>query len=241
MALQWLSNLVGTMQAYFRIGASGPRLKNNSGVLDIRNADDSAYASARMDDLTAEDTTLNTLDVKDNDLDLNSDAAGSGADWKYTLRVPSSGMTAAVVLTLPINDGSSGQVLETDGSGVLSWVTKAGGANQAKTDVTNLAFGDSSPVTMFTKEAGSKVKEIRVYIDTPFNGTAPTVSIGVVGTTSKYAATTEIDLKAAAGSVFVITPEDAVEGGTEALIATYSADSSSAGAARIEVDTVVPS
>lgn len=237
MASRFVSDLVGTLKTYFRIGTV--RLKDNSGALNVRNADDSAYAAVVMDDLTAEDTTVATLDVKANDLDLNSDAAGSGADWKYTLARPSSGMTAAVVLTLPINDGSPNQVLASDGSGNLSFVTVSGGADQAKTDTTTLAFGDSSPVTMFTKEAGSLVKMIRVIIDTAFDGT-PTMSVGIAGTTSKYSATSEVDLTAAAGTIFEIVPEDAVEAGTEALIITYSAGGASAGSARVLVDTVVP-
>ncbi len=40
------------------------------------------------------------------DLVLNNDAASSGADWKATVRRPSSGMIAAAVLTLPASTGT---------------------------------------------------------------------------------------------------------------------------------------
>jgi len=42
-----------------------------------------------------------------------------------TLSPPSSG---TVALTLPAADGTSGQVLQTNGSGVLSFATPAGGS-----------------------------------------------------------------------------------------------------------------
>lgn len=232
-ALRTISDLVGTAVSYFKIGlgSTAVRLKNAAGVLRVRNDGDSA-------DLPI---VASKVSASGDSMELNEDAAGSGDDWKYTLARPASGMTAAVTLTLPINDGSPSQAIVTDGSGNLSFVTLGGAADQAATDTTTLAFGDSSPVAMFTKQANALVKLIRVIIDTPFNGTAPTLSIGIVGTTSKYAATSEIDLKAAAGSIFEICPEDAATVGTEALIATYNADSSSAGSARILVDTVVPS
>jgi hypothetical protein len=41
------------------------------------------------------------LELVDSDLVMNYGAAGSGADWKATIRRPSSGMTAASIITLP--------------------------------------------------------------------------------------------------------------------------------------------
>ena len=46
--------------------------------------------------------------------------------------------TGNYILTLPVNDGDSGQVLQTNGSGVLSWATVAGGASS------NIANGNSN-------------------------------------------------------------------------------------------------
>ena len=42
-----LSKLAGTFQATFQIGKSGPKVKNNSGVLEVRNAADAAYANTK--------------------------------------------------------------------------------------------------------------------------------------------------------------------------------------------------
>lgn len=63
---------------------------------------------------------------------LNANAAGSGADWAFTVQRPTSGMTAAVTLTLPVDTGSSGQVLSTDGNGVLSWASSGGAPTDAQ-------------------------------------------------------------------------------------------------------------
>lgn len=45
------SNLLGTVSSYFRIGLTGPRLKDNSGRLDVRNSSDAAYADVSCDNL----------------------------------------------------------------------------------------------------------------------------------------------------------------------------------------------
>jgi len=50
MGLRWLSDLVGTALNYFRIGYTGPRLKNTSGVLEIRNSGDTADAAIKAYD-----------------------------------------------------------------------------------------------------------------------------------------------------------------------------------------------
>jgi hypothetical protein len=44
-----------------------------------------------------------------------------------TIKSPAHASAASYTLTLPINDGSANEVLQTDGSGVLSWVAQSGG------------------------------------------------------------------------------------------------------------------
>ncbi|NBR01110.1 MAG: hypothetical protein EBT79_13365 [Actinobacteria bacterium] len=44
-----LSKLAGTFQSTFQIAKGGAKLKNNSGVIEIRNAGDSAYANVKAD------------------------------------------------------------------------------------------------------------------------------------------------------------------------------------------------
>jgi hypothetical protein len=224
---RWI-DLLGTLKDSLRLGLAGVRLKNSSGNLLVRNTGDSADAEA----------TVSKINISGNDAVLNSDAAGSGADWLYTLRRPSAGMTAAVILTLPPDDGTSGQVLQTDGNGVLTWVSAGSTSLAKKVDTTSLAFGTGSPVAMFTTGAADIVHEVRVIIDTAFTGT-PSLSIGISGSTSKYMGATEVDLTMAAGTVFEVNPGLAAQG-AEALIGTYAAGGAGAGAARIEVDYSTP-
>lgn len=223
------SDLWGTTKAYFKVGGTtGVRLKNSAGDLLVRNTGDTADAAI----------TASKANISGDVLDINSDAAGSAADWKYTIQRPAAGMTAAVVLTLPVDDGTAGQVLKTDGVGVLSWVSAGDTSMADKLDTTSLVFGSVSPVAMFSTGAADIVDYIDVIIDTAFDGT-PTASVGIAGTTSKYSGTTDIDLKAAAGTVFQIHPGLAAQG-AEALIITYAAGAATVGTARFIVHYSTP-
>lgn len=215
------SDLLGTTKSFFKIGVTGPRIKASGGNVALRNSGDSADV----------ELTTSKVNVSGNAIDFNSDAAGSGADWKVTLQRATSGMTADLVLTLPPDNGTPGQVLQTDGDGNLTFVAAGATGHADKLDTTSIAFGSSSPVAMFTTGAGDVLEYFEVVIDTAFDGT-PSVSVGISGTTSKYVASTEIDLTAAAGTVFVIHPGLDAQG-AESLIATYAAGGATAGAARI--------
>lgn len=222
-------DLIGTLRSTFKIGGTaGVLLKNLTGNLLVRNTSDTADANV----------TAAKVSVSGDVLEVNSDAAGSGSDWKYTLQRPASGMTAAVTLTLPVDDGTANQVLQTDGNGVTSWASAASTASSDKMDTTSIAFGSGSPIAMFTTGAGDIVDEVKVIIDTPFNGT-PSLSIGVAGTTSKYMSATDVDLTAAATTIFRVHP-GLPAAGVESLIATYAAGGATAGAARVIVHFATP-
>jgi len=223
-------DFIGTTAASFKIAIGGVLLKNSSGNLLVRNTTDAADAAI----------TASQLNNSGDQLVLNSDAAASGADWAVTFRRSPTGMTANYTYTLPISAGSPGQVQSTDGSGNTSWITIAAGADKISSDTTNLAFGTASPLTLFTLPINAVVEAVSVTVDTAFNGT-PSLSIGITGTTSKYMASTQVDLTAVATTIFEVYPGRAAIGTTEALIATYSAGAANAGAARIEIDYVVPS
>lgn len=223
------AKLLGTISAYFRIGFTGPRLKDSSGNLLIRNAGDSADA----------EVTASKVKISGEVLEINSDAAAAGADWNYTLQRPTSGMTAAVVLTLPVDDGTANQVLQTDGNGTLSWASAGSTAACRTVNSTTIAFNESSPATMFTRPANAVLHCVRVINDTPFDGT-PMVTVGISGATSKYMGATDSDLTMAAKSRFEVYPAEQASGSTEALIATYSQGGATVGSARIEVEYSVP-
>lgn len=227
-------DLLGTAFTKLQIGIGGPQVKNASGVIQIRNAADAAYAQI----------SAALFATYGNDFELNAGAAGSGADWKMTFKRPSTGMTHALNITWPSGDPAVGQALTVatfSGDNItLQWTTIASGTEKLIVDTTSLAFGTSSPLAMYTAPASAVHTMFQVIIDTAFNGT-PTMSIGITGTTSKYVSTGQIDLTAAAGTIFEICPAVAAPGGTENIIATYSAGSASAGAARILGYYAIPS
>jgi hypothetical protein len=227
-------DLVGIVGNTLQIGIGGFKLKNSAGTAQVRNAADSAYATIAA----ALHATYG------DDFELNSGATSAGADWKMTFRRPSTGMTHALTIVYPSGDPSPGQALTVASFAsniiTLQWTTIAAGTDKLVIDTTSLAFGTTSPLTLFTLPANAVIRSVKVIIDTAFNG-APTLSIGISGTTSKYMGSTQVDLTAAATTVFEVDPGLASVGTTEALIATYSAGAASAGAARIEIAYAIPS
>ena len=229
-------NLLGTVMDRFQLGLTGPLIKNDSGQISARNAADNAYAAVRS----------SLVRVFGNEIELNAGAAGAAADWVMKLVRPSTGMTTNIDIIMPSGTPSPGQLLRvasySSGTVTLEYASASEGAtNVTLMDTTTLAFGSSSPLAMFTKPANALVERVKVIIDTPFTGTTPTVSVGVAGTTSKYAAATHINLQSAAGTVFDIDYGLPATGGTEDLIATYAASGAAAGSARIQVIYTIPS
>jgi hypothetical protein len=222
-------DLLGSTKALIQIGGRlGVSLKNSAGNLLVRNAADSADA----------DITVDKLFVSGEEIELNSDAAGSGADWKLILKRAIAGMTADVTLTLPPTDGTPGQVLGTDGSGNLDWVSAGATGLAVKMDTTTLGFGSSSPLALFSTGAADIVDHVDIIIDTPFDGTA-NVSIGTAGDADKYGAATQFDLGAPAETCFTVYP-NLPAAGVEALIATYAAGGATVGSARVIVHYGTP-
>lgn len=227
-------DLFGTARDFFRLGVTGPRLKSASGTIQARNAGDTAFIAMQA-------LLYQTFG---NDFELNSGAAQSGADWRFTIRRPSTGMTENITIVWPAAPPAAGQALTVASfsGGVITtqWSNVAGGNDKPTVDTTSIAFGSTSPVSMFNLPANAVVSNVSVIVDTPFNG-APSLSIGVSGTTSKYMPSTQIDLTAAAGTIFSADPGIVPVGSIEALIATYTAGGATAGAGRILVTWVIPS
>ena len=219
------SDLKGLTSGILQFGIGGVNATNNSGTLDIKNAANNAYAPLKA----------SLVSVGDEILEINSSAAGSGADWKYTLQVPTSGMTAAVVLTLPVDDGTPNQVMSTDGSGNLSFVTAGVTTDCTHEEVTALAYNSGALVSMFTTPANTTINTVEVIIDTPFDGTAPSMSVGIVGTISKYMPATAVNLAGTAKDSYIYHPGEAMASAENLKITFTAAGGASAGAARVIV------
>jgi len=215
-SLPFMPSLFRVVVKVFVLGLTGVSIKNNSGVLDVKNNADTAYASVKSQDVTLFNNTAgfgNTI----------QSGATQAANYTYTL---------------PLTDGTAGQVLQTDGSGVLDWVSAGSTAACWTVDSTALAFGSSSPVTMFTLPANAVIDSVIVIVDTAFDGT-PTMSVGVNGgSASKYVGSGDVLLTVA--DRYEIPNQIAPVGTTEALEITYAAGGATVGAARVLVTYAVP-
>lgn len=212
------------------IGATAVSIKQVAGKLRARNKADSADVAV----------VGSVIAASGDFLELNEDATSAGADWKLTLARPATGMTAARTITLPGEAPTAGFALVTDATGQLSFSAIAAGSDKIITDTTTLAFGSTSPLSMFNLPANAVVHGISVVIDTAFNG-APSLSIGIAGTVSKYLGSTSVDLTQAATTSFGAEPALASVGSIEAVIATYAAGGATAGSARLLVAYSIPS
>lgn len=212
---RFISDLVGTMQTYLRINSL--RLKNNSGALNVRDSADTVYADTAMATLFLQGATSGAVGLKG---DTNA---------------------GAVTYTLPNTDGSTGDALVTDGAGVLSFTPVATGANMVKSQVENVAFNSGSPITIFTPPANATLLRVIVDVDTAFDASGPTanLSVGIVGTTSKYMGATDNDLTAV--GTYEVAPNYQEDGTPDVVIITFSAGAGGAnGSANVMVEYANP-
>jgi len=83
-------------------------------------------------------------------------------------QTPATGsLTTSYTLTLPVDDGASGQLLQTNGTGILSWVTVAGGG-----DIAN--GGNTGAVVIGTNDATTLSFETNNVVRGVFTGGAST-------------------------------------------------------------------
>lgn len=212
----WIKT-IGTQTGRFVLGLLGVSIKNNSGVLDVKNNADTAYASAKMQSVTLFNNSAgfgNTIQT----------GATQAADFTYTL---------------PLDDGTPAQVLATDGSGVLSWVS-AGSTSQCLTaDTTSFAFGSASTIVAFTLPINAIVDRTTIIIDTAFDGT-PTLSVGTNGgSASEWAGSGDSLLTV--GDRYDVPSQVVASGSTKGIELYYSAGGASTGAGRVIVYYCIPS
>jgi len=221
--------LDGTTASKLQLNAAagGTVLKNIAGALAVRNSADNADATI---------TGAEFLASGDTGLVINSDATSTGSDWKISIARPSTGMSSAWTLTLPVSAGSANQVLSTDGAGNTTWINTASGATDT-TISTALAFGSGATVACFTLPIGGVIMSVEMIVDTAFDG-SPTASVGIAGSQSLFMGTGDMNLNISAG--WNTEPNVAPAGSAEPVLIYYTAGGSSVGAARLLINYSVP-
>lgn len=227
------ADLLGTVFNKFQLGIGGPQLKNNAGAVEARTAADSAYAAINAA----------LVNVFGNQVTLNAGATESGSSWKFNLQSPAAGQTADMTVVWPGAAPSAGMALTVasvaGGTVTLQWQSVGGATNNIAVEHTLLAYGSTSPLSLFTLPANAMLLKVQVIVDTAFSGgTGASLSVGVSGTTSKYVSSTQVDLTTPA--TYEIEPGVIPDASSETLIATYAANGATAGAARIITSYAIP-
>lgn len=235
-----IADIIGLTGNILRFGKGGPKLKANAGAFEARNTADSDFVDMLVATLKAVG-----VEVSGDSIVLNSEAAGAGADWSLTLSRAQTGMANDLEVVMPGSNPSPGQALTVANyaAGVitLQWTSIAGGEDKVVSDTTTFEAGDTSPIAMFTLPANAVIKRVAVILDESFDGTAPQLSVGISGTTSKYLAASAVDLQDPATTVTEVDPGLEPVGTTEDLIATLNSDGATSGSGRILIDYVIPS
>jgi len=92
--MSFFSKIRGTFETLFQIGKAGPNIKHSSGVLEIRNNGDSAYAIMRgLDPVGAQDFVTKTWHETNN----------AAADGEVTVKMPLALVNKTSTTTLPDN------------------------------------------------------------------------------------------------------------------------------------------
>ena len=99
---------VGTSSMTFYIGLNGPKIKNNSGTIEVRNNIDSDYANLIVNNLivkgTTTTTTSETVLFDDNILILNNNYSGSSPTINSGIEVERGSLTNASLIWDESND-----------------------------------------------------------------------------------------------------------------------------------------
>lgn len=66
-----------------------------------------------------------------------------------------------------------------------------GPAGTGAVTVVNFAWGDASPALMVTVAANKRVWDVRVFIETPFNGASPALTVGSIAGPAELMAANE--------------------------------------------------
>jgi hypothetical protein len=92
---------------------------------------------------------------------------------------------------------------------------------------------------VFTPPASAHILKVIVDVETAFDGSSPSLSVGVAGTASRYMATTQNDL--ATVGIYEVSPCYEEDGTPEAVIVTFSAGAgATAGSVRVSVEYANP-
>jgi hypothetical protein len=147
-----------------------------------------------------------------------------------------SGADLGDVSTLTIDGGNDGEVLSTDGAGVLTWIPIPSTADALKTVLVEFQYNTSS-ASSAAIPAGSIIDEVRVIVDSAFDGSA-VVAVGNNATVDAYVATTDTLLSLT--DRFEFSQSAAALGAADNIVVTVTGGGATAGSGRVIVSYSTP-
>lgn len=208
----WLK-IYGIIGDILQLGFDGPVLKKGAAdEFEVYEDDGSTKGK-----IVAGTGNVETLEVYD------------GAAQKTSITMATGG-GADRALVLPGDAGASGQVLQTNGSGTLSWVDNLA-ASHVQAAAYDLEFDSGASVNLLNYANSTLIDKIAVVVETAFDGSNPSVEIGVSGDTDKFVASNSIRLNKVKTYIFDVM---GIEASGAQMIATFTAGGgASAGSAKI--------
>lgn len=211
----------GIINGYLKLGFQGPMIKKDgtdNDQLDI--VGNNGVSDAKVNVALTKTKTIELLD----------------ADGSNKTSITQPDLSGDLNLRLPITMGNNGDHIATDGAGNL-FFTGGGDAKDLSCYQATINYNTASPDNLVNMPANYLVKNIALEVVTPFDGTAPTLSVGIAGDVSRFVETADVDLLNAGTYLIDI---EMTEAAAEQMIATINPDGATVGQVIITVAGVVP-
>ena len=211
----------GIVNGYLKLGFQGPMIKKDAADNDqLDVVGNNGTSDAKVNVALMKTKTIEVFD----------------ADGTNKTIITQPDISTDIPLSLPITAGNSGDGLATDGAGNLFW-TGGGDAKDLSCYQATLNYNTASPANLVNMPNNYLVKNIAIEVVTPFDGTAPELSIGKAGDVARFVETADVDLLNAGTYLIDVEMTEAV---AAQMIATISPDSSTVGQVIVTIAGVVP-
>jgi hypothetical protein len=206
-----INDAIRTLMAYLKDWQSGAVAQDNSfnGAVTVSGA---TVLSSTLSVSGAQTNSGNLTLNGQSDLRL---ADSDSSNW-VAFQAPST-VAGNVTWTLPAADGSNGQVLGTNGSGTLAWVTSASGdvTTTGTQTLTNKTLTDPTIIGTIIEDVYTITDGAAFEID-PANGSIQLITLGANRTpkATNFVAGESVTLMVDDGTAYTLTWTDATFGGS---------------------------
>lgn len=166
--MSFYSKIRGTIETILQLGLGGPQLKNNSGVIEARNATDAGFVVGRgADPVAANDwVNLESLNSAAGVSNVIRYALGTGATQDSTKQIPANAivMRARISITTPYSGGATISLGQPGGLTLLMAITDLNPQQAGLYEVPQDTVWGGSPLVVRATVAGAPGAGIGVAI-----------------------------------------------------------------------------